>query len=72
VAHKLGLKEGTPIAVGAFDAHMGAVGNGIKPGILNRIVGTSTCDMVVAEYDQIRSDGQERLIEGICGQVDDQ
>jgi len=69
-AEKLGLQEGIPIAVGAFDAHMGAVGNGIKPGMLSRIVGTSTCDMVVAPYESMLADGKERLIKGICGQVD--
>lgn len=69
-AERLGIKEGTPIAVGAFDAHMGAVGNGIRPGMLSRIVGTSTCDMVVAPYDLMRQDGNEKLIAKICGQVD--
>jgi L-ribulokinase len=69
-AENLGLAKGTPIGVGAFDAHMGAVGNGIKPGTLSRIVGTSTCDMVVAPYQQMIEQGREKLIKGICGQVD--
>ena len=46
-ASKLGLKPGTAVAVGAFDAHMGAVGAGIKEGTLVKILGTSTCDCMV-------------------------
>ena len=48
-AKKLGLKAGIPVAVGAFDAHLGAVGSGIAPGILVKIIGTSTCDMLVSD-----------------------
>ncbi len=64
VAKKLGLPAGIPVAVGAFDAHMGAVGAGIKPGTLVKIIGTSTCDMMVAP-------GSQRLpdIPGLCGIV---
>ena len=61
---KLGLRQGIAVSVGAFDAHMGAVGAGIKPGSLVKIMGTSTCDMMVAPS---RFSGQ---IKGICGQVD--
>ena len=50
VAEKVGLPPGMPVAVGAFDAHMGAVGAGIKPGTLVKIIGTSTCDMMVAPW----------------------
>lgn len=46
-AERLGLREEIPVAVGAFDAHLGAVGAGIKPGALVKIIGTSTCDMMV-------------------------
>ncbi|MCS6950092.1 MAG: FGGY family carbohydrate kinase, partial [bacterium] len=46
-AAKLGLPEGIPVAVGAFDAHLGGVGAGIKPGTLVKIIGTSCCDMMV-------------------------
>ena len=63
-AVKLGLKEGTPIAVGAFDAHMGAVGAGIKVGTLVKILGTSTCDMMVWPADRRLAD-----ILGVCGIV---
>ncbi len=65
-AERLGLSPGIAVAVGAFDAHMGAVGGGIKPGALTKIMGTSTCDMIVAPYDVIG----DRQVAGICGQVD--
>jgi L-ribulokinase len=65
-AERLGIPEGIPVAVGAFDAHMGAVGGGVKTGWLIRVMGTSTCDMTVAP----KSEGGERLVKGICGQVD--
>lgn len=63
-ADRLGLKEGTAVAVGAFDAHMGAVGAGIKEGSLAKILGTSTCDLMIARADQPLSD-----IPGVCGIV---
>ncbi len=49
MARKLGLPEGIPVAAGALDAHMGAVGAGIRPGRLVKILGTSSCDMLVEE-----------------------
>ena len=64
-AQKLGLKEGIPVAVGAFDAHLGAVGSGIAPGTLVKIIGTSTCDILVSSPGQKLED-----IPGICGIVD--
>ena len=64
-AEKLGLPAGIPVAVGAFDAHLGAVGSGIGPGKLVKIIGTSTCDMLVAPNSQDLPD-----IPGICGIVD--
>ncbi len=64
-AKKLGLKEGIAIAVGAFDAHMGAVGAGAKEGTLVKILGTSTCDLMVAPNDKPLTD-----IPGVCGIVD--
>jgi L-ribulokinase len=70
-AKKLGLPAGIPVAVGAFDAHLGGVGAGIAPGVLVKIIGTSTCDMLVAEYDSSASGGQDFMdIPGICGIVD--
>ena len=65
-AGKLGLPQGIAVAVGALDAHMGAVGAPVAPGVLTRIMGTSTCDIMVAEKHEIGN----RCIEGICGQVD--
>lgn len=64
-ADNLGLVPGIAIAVGAFDAHMGAVGAGIKPGTLVKILGTSTCDIMISPDDKKLSD-----IPGVCGIVD--
>jgi L-ribulokinase len=64
-AQKLGLPAGVPVAMGAFDAHLGAVGSGIAPGKLVKIIGTSTCDMLVVPSEQQLAD-----IPGICGIVD--
>ncbi len=63
-AEKLGLKPGIAIAVGAFDAHMGSVGAGVKEGTLTKILGTSTCDLMVASADKPLAD-----IPGVCGIV---
>ncbi|MBN2766569.1 MAG: ribulokinase [Paludibacteraceae bacterium] len=65
-AERLGLTTNVAVAVGAFDAHMGAVGAEVKPGALVRIIGTSTCDIMVSSYDEMG----DKLIPGICGQVD--
>ncbi|WP_340103310.1 ribulokinase [Rhodohalobacter sp. 8-1] len=65
-AEKWSLNTDITIGVGAFDAHMGAVGGEIKPYYLSRVMGTSTCDMLVVPHNDI--DG--KLIRGICGQVD--
>jgi L-ribulokinase len=64
VGKKVGLPAGIPVAVGAFDAHMGAVGAGIKPGTLVKIIGTSTCDTMVVPMDEPLAD-----IPGLCGIV---
>jgi L-ribulokinase len=65
-AQTLGLHTGVIVGVGAFDAHMGAVGGEIKPFALSKVMGTSTCDMLIAPSDQMG----DKLIRGICGQVD--
>ena len=61
---QLGLPAGIPVAVGAFDAHLGAVGSGIKTGTLVKIIGTSTCDIAVAPLAKPLPD-----IPGLCGIV---
>jgi L-ribulokinase len=65
-AERLGLTTRVAVGVGAFDCHMGAVGGGVTPNVLARAIGTSTCDIMIAPYDQIG----DKLIAGICGQVD--
>ena len=65
-AEKLGLPGNVIVGVGAFDAHMGAVGGEIEPYYLSKVIGTSTCDMLVAPREEVGS----RCIRGICGQVD--
>lgn len=64
IAAQCGLKACIPVAVGAFDAHMGAVGSAIAPGILVKIMGTSTCDCMVHPLTDHVAD-----IEGVCGIV---
>lgn len=65
-AKKLGIGENVTIGVGSFDAHLGAVGADIKPYYLSKVMGTSTCDMLIAPTEEIKG----KLIKGICGQVD--
>ncbi len=65
-AEKLGLPEDVTVGIGAFDAHLGAVGAEIKPYYLCKIVGTSTCDILTAPREEVG----DSLIRGICGQVD--
>ncbi|MBC8054598.1 MAG: ribulokinase [Sphingobacteriaceae bacterium] len=64
-AQKLGLSTDVVIGVGAFDAHMGAVGGQIEPYYLSKVMGTSTCDMLVAPANEVK----DTLVKGICGQV---
>ncbi|MBC3541793.1 ribulokinase [Rufibacter sediminis] len=64
-AERLGLSTEVVVGVGAFDAHMGAVGGQIEPYHLSKVMGTSTCDMLVAPMDKIGN----TLVNGICGQV---
>ncbi|MEO8472183.1 MAG: ribulokinase [Chryseolinea sp.] len=65
-ASRLGLSTDVVVGIGAFDAHMGAVGGQIAPGYLSKVMGTSTCDMMVASREEIT----DKLVHGICGQVD--
>ncbi len=64
-AERLGLTPEVVIGVGAFDAHMGAVGGQIEPYHLSKVMGTSTCDMLVAPNEEVNN----VLVNGICGQV---
>ena len=63
-ADRLGLPEGIPVAVGAFDAHLGGVGAGIETNTLVKIMGTSTCDLMIAPLEEDPPD-----IPGLCGIV---
>ena len=64
-AKKTGLTAGIPVAVGAFDAHLGAVGSGVAPGCLVKIIGTSTCDIAISANTKKLAD-----VPGLCGIVD--
>ncbi|MBS1932992.1 MAG: ribulokinase [Bacteroidetes bacterium] len=64
-AERLGLNRAVIIGIGAFDAHMGAVGGQIESYHLSKVMGTSTCDMLVAPMEDVKG----KLVRGICGQV---
>lgn len=63
-AGRFGLPSGLPVAIGAFDAHLGAIGSGIRRGTLVKIIGTSTCDLMVTPID-----GDAAEVPGLCGIV---
>ena len=65
-AERLGLSTDVKVGTGSFDAHIGAIGGEIKPYQLIKVMGTSTCDMIVAP----KADVGNKLVAGICGQVD--
>lgn len=63
-AGRLGLRPGIPVAAGALDAHMGAVGSGVRPGVMVKVIGTSSCDLAVSPLSADLAD-----IPGVCGIV---
>jgi L-ribulokinase len=65
-AERLGLSTNVIVGTGAFDAHMGAIGTEVKPHYVSKVMGTSTCDMLVTHKEE----GKEKLVKGMCGQVD--
>lgn len=65
-AARLGLQPGIAVSVGSIDAHAGAVGGGVDEGIMVKIMGTSTCDIMVTREETLGG----RVVAGICGQVD--
>ena len=62
---RFGIKKRIAVGIGAIDCHIGAIGAGISPGILVKVIGTSTCDIAVSNP----GDTSERIITGICGQT---
>ena len=64
-SEKLGLPLDVTIGMGAFDAHVGAVGGQIEPFYLSKVMGTSTCDMMVVSAKDLNN----KCVKGICGQV---
>jgi L-ribulokinase len=64
-SEKLGLPLDVTIGMGAFDAHVGAVGGQIEPYYLSKVMGTSTCDMMVVSAKELNN----KCVKGICGQV---
>ncbi len=65
-AERLGLPQGIVVGFGAFDCHMGAVAANVRPGVLTKVMGTSTCDITVTSKEQLG----DTCVRGICGQVD--
>lgn len=64
-SEKLGLPLDVTIGIGTFDAHVGAVGGQIEPFYLSKVMGTSTCDMMVVSAQDLNN----KCVKGICGQV---
>ena len=67
-ASQLKLPDGIPVCVGAYDAHIGAVGGDVAEGVMVKSVGTSTCDIIIGPQPEPLS--SEPLVKGIAGQVD--
>ncbi|MHC1692876.1 MAG: ribulokinase [Sphaerochaetaceae bacterium] len=67
-AAKLGLPAGIIVCVGAYDAHIGAIGGGVAEGVMVKSIGTSTCDIIIGPKPA--PGGKEQVVKGIVGQVD--
>ena len=65
-AERLGLSTSVKVGAGSFDAHIGALGGEINSYQLIKVMGTSTCDMIIAPVSEVGV----KLVAGICGQVD--
>lgn len=52
LARSLGLGTDVKVAVGCIDAHSGAVGSGVGPGTMVKILGTSACDIMVVAHEK--------------------
>jgi L-ribulokinase len=65
-ARRLGLNSDVIVGVGSFDAHFGAIGAEIEENVLVKVMGTSTCDMIISDS----ANEGDWLVKGICGQVD--
>lgn len=65
-AARLGLNTSVLVGSGALDAHIGAVGGEIKSYYLSKVIGTSTCDVLIAPKEKLK----DILVCGISGQVD--
>ncbi|MCD8140654.1 MAG: ribulokinase [Planctomycetaceae bacterium] len=63
---KFGLPKPVMVAIPAFDAHYGGIGAGIKPGILVKTIGTSTCDLMVSPLSR-----GKLIVPGMAGIVRD-
>lgn len=66
LAEEFGIPTTTKVGVGAFDCHMGAVGGNIKEKTIVKVIGTSTCDIMIANKSLM----ENICVDGICGQVD--
>lgn len=65
-AQKIGIAPGIPVAMGMIDAHQGAVGAGVQKNTLAKVIGTSTCDLMVFPKAEELS-----YIPGVAGIVED-
>ncbi|CEM61803.1 ribulokinase [Treponema phagedenis] len=65
-AERLGLSQNIVVATGIIDAHCGAIGAGISVNTMVKVMGTSTCDMVLADPSAVK----DKTVHGISGQVD--